>query len=121
MAHFAKINKENIVENVIVADTKEWCESVLGGEWIQTSYNTYRGVHNKGGEPLRKNFASVGYTYDRERDAFIPPQPYPSWLLDEETCNWVPPIPRPDLPDETSVLLRVWDEENRNWKIINRE
>lgn len=88
MAHFAKINEKNIVEQVIVADTKEWCESVLGGEWIQTSYNTKGGVHTQGGIPFRKNYAGIGYTYDRERDAFIPPQPYPLWVLNEETCLW---------------------------------
>lgn len=119
MAHFAQI-QNNKVTQVIVADTQEWCESVLGGEWIQTSYNTYRGQHKEGGIPLRKNFAGIGYTYDRERDAFIPPQPYPSWILDEESCNWEAPIPRPDLPSPDSDLLRVWDENIKNWKIINR-
>jgi len=69
MAHFARIENQ-IVTQVIVADTQEWCETALGGEWIQTSYNTYGGVHKNGGEPLRKNYAGIGYTYDRDRDAY---------------------------------------------------
>jgi hypothetical protein len=109
MAHFAQI-KNNIVQQVIVADTQEWCESVLGGEWVQTSYNTYGGVHKEGGTPLRKNYAGVGYTYDRERDAFIPPQQYPSWTLNEETCLWNSPIPYPE-----DGKLYSWDEENVVW------
>ena len=68
MAHFAKI-ENNTVTQVIVADTKEWCETALGGEWVQTSYNTYGGKHTQGGEPLRKNYAGVGYTYDKAKDA----------------------------------------------------
>ena len=113
MAHFALV-KNNIVEQVIVADTKEWCESVLGGEWIQTSYNTQGGVHLNGGTPLRKNYAGLGYIYDRERDAFIPPQPYPSWNLNEDTCLWEAPTPLPDGED-----IYKWDEETLSWvKII---
>lgn len=114
MAHFAKISKENIVEQVIVADSKEWCESNLGGEWLQTSYNTYGGKHTLGGTPLRKNYAGIGYTYDKDRDAFIPPQPYPSWTLNEETCLWVSPIPYPEDGNRY-----VWDEEKVEW--IKRE
>lgn len=115
MAHYAQI-KNNIVTQIIVADTQEWCETNLGGEWVQTSYNTYGGVHKEGGTPLRKNYAGIGYTYDRERDAFIPPQPYPSWTLNEETCLWGPPIPCPE-----DGKYYVWDEEKVEWveKIIN--
>lgn len=109
MAHFAKI-ENNIVTQVIVADTQEWCESNLGGEWLQTSYNTYGGKHTLGGTPFRKNYAGVGYTYDRERDAFIPPQPYPSWTLNEETCLWESPIPYPE-----DGGLYNWDEEKVAW------
>lgn len=110
MAHFAKINENNIVEQVIVADDIQWCIDNLGGEWIQTSYNTYRGVHTQGGTPLRKNYAGIGYIYDSERDAFIPPQPYPSWVLEEETCHWNSPAPKPE-----DDKLYVWDEEKVAW------
>lgn len=113
MAHFALV-KNNIVEQVIVTDTKEWCESNLGGEWIQTSYNTQGGVHLNGGTPLRKNYAGLGYIYDRERDAFYAPQPYPSWTLNEETCLWESPIPYPQ-----DGGLYTWDEEKFEWEKIN--
>lgn len=114
MAHFCKI-ENNIVTQVIVADTQEWCEAALGGEWVQTSYNTQGGVHVKGGTPLRKNYAGVGYTYDREKDAFIPPQPYPSWTLNEETCLWESPIPYPE-----DGGFYTWNEEKVEWlKIEN--
>jgi len=109
MAHFAKI-ENGIVTQVIVADTKEWCESALGGEWIQTSYNTQGGVHVNGGEPLRKNYAGIGYTYDKKRDAFIPPQPFPSWTLNKETCLWESPIPRPE-----GDGFYKWNEEKVAW------
>lgn len=114
MAHFAQI-QNNIVTQVIVADTQEWCESVLGGEWIQTSYNTYGGKHTQGGTPLRKNYAGVGYTYDRERDAFIPPQPYPSWTLNEETCLWEAPKL---IPEELQSKPIRWNEVLLNWEEI---
>lgn len=113
MAHFARI-ENNIVTQVIVADTKEWCEANLGGEWVQTSYNTYGGVHKLGGEPLRKNYAGVGFSYDAEKDAFIPPQPYASWTLNEETCLWESPVP---YPNDNNVY--VWDEEKVDWIKLN--
>lgn len=115
MAHFAKI-ENNIVTQVIVADTQEWCESALGGEWVQISYNTYGGVHTQGGTPLRKNYAGIGYSYDRERDAFIPQKPYSSWILNEETCLWEAPISKPDDGNRY-----VWDEEKVEWVINNLE
>lgn len=115
MAHFAKI-EDNIVTQVIVADTQEWCESNLGGEWIQTSYNTHGGVHKLGGEPLRMNYAGIGYTYDRIRDAFIPQQIFPSWKLNVETCLWEAPIPYPE--DGGRYL---WDEEKVAWAPNNLE
>ena len=90
MAHFAKV-QDGVVVQVIVAEP-EFFESFVDtspGEWIQTSYNTRGGVHLNGGEPLRKNYAGIGFTYDRERDAFIPPKPEGSWNLDEESCLWV--------------------------------
>ena len=80
------------------------------GEWIQTSYNTYGGVHTQGGTPLRKNYAGIGYTYDRERDAFIPPKPYASWVLNEDTCQWDAPVAMP-----TDGKLYTWDETTQAW------
>ena len=107
MSHFAEIGENNVVLRVLVGDNrmtdeqaKAWFESRLGGRWLQTSYNG----------KIRKNFAGVGYTYDEDRDAFIPPKPYPSWILDE-TCNWNPPTPCPGI--EYS-----WDEENLSWVLL---
>ena len=81
--------------------------------WKQTSYNTIANVHRLGGTPFRKNHAGIGYTYDEDRDAFIPPKPYDSWLLDEDTCIWKSPTPRPD--DEKKY---VWNEDNQTWDEI---
>jgi hypothetical protein len=95
MAHWAEIDENNIVLRVTVGDNNEpdegyqWLIDNLGGTWIKTSYNTFAGVHNSGGVPLRKNFAGIGYTYDPERDAFIQPKPEGvGWFLNEETCLW---------------------------------
>ena len=114
MAHFAKIENDVVVQ-VIVVDNKDtadangvekeyigaaFCERLLGGTWKQTSYNGN----------FRKNYAGLGYTYDSVRDAFIPPQPYPSWVLNESTCLWQAPIARPD--DEK---LYRWDEPTLSW------
>jgi len=106
MAHFAKVNN-GIVEQVIVAEPEFFQNFVDSspGEWIQTSYNTQGGVHTAGGTPLRKNYAGVGFTYDSVRDAFIPPKPYASWVLNEETCLWESPIPYP-----TDGKSYDWDE-----------
>jgi hypothetical protein len=111
MAHFAKV-LNNVVQKVIVAEP-EFFETFVDdspGEWIQTSYNTHGGQHPEG-RPLRKNFAGIGYTYDRDRDAFIPPQPYPSWTLNEDTCLWEPPIAYP-IDDK----MYTWDEQNQIWR-----
>ena len=111
MAHFAKV-KNGVVEQVIVAE-KEFFDTFTDsspGEWIQTSYNTYGGVHSNGGAPLRKNFAGIGFTYDKERDAFIPPKPYDSWSLDEFSCLWVAPIAMPADGKEYQ-----WSEEQQQW------
>lgn len=90
MSHFAKV-LDGVVVQVIVAEPEFFATFVdtSPGEWIQTSYNTYGGQHKLGGTPLRKNYAGIGYTYDRERDAFIPPKPEGNFVLDEETCLWV--------------------------------
>ena len=91
MGHFAKI-VNGVVTQVIVAEP-EFFETFIDsspGEWIQTSYNTHGGQHPEG-RPLRKNFAGVGFTYDKDRDAFIPPKEDDSWVLNEETCQWEEP------------------------------
>jgi hypothetical protein len=110
MAHFAKI-VDGTVETVIVAETKDWCENNLGGTWIQTSYNTYGGVHTLGGTPLNKNYAGIGYTWDGV--GFAAPQPYASWQLDQETYLWNAPTPMP----EDDKFYR-WDEETLSWNEI---
>jgi hypothetical protein len=108
MAHFAKV-EDGIVTQVIVAEQDVIDSGLFGDGWVQTSYNTYGGQHPEG-RPLRKNFAGIGYTYDTERDAFIPPQTYPSWVLNEETCLWEAPAPYPD-----AEKLYGWDEETLAW------
>ena len=80
--------------------------------WKQTSYNTIGGVHTKGGIPLRKNFAGIGYTYDEDRDAFIPKKPYNSWILNEDTCLWNAPVALPDTENKYT-----WNETNLNWDL----
>lgn len=112
MAHFAKV-LNGIVTQVIVAEP-EFFKSFVDnspGEWIQTSYNTRGGQHPEG-LPLRKNFAGVGYTYDKERDAFIPPKTYASWILNEDTCLWECPVPYP-----TDGNLYNWNEEDQTWDL----
>lgn len=115
MAHFAEIGLDNIVQQVIVVNNGElldengieqeakgceFCRQLLGGTWIQTSYNN----------TLRKNFAGVGYTYNSTLDAFVPPQPYPSWTLDETTCHWQPPTPMPQDGNQYT-----WNEATQTW------
>jgi hypothetical protein len=85
-------------------------EIALGGTWIQTSYNTESGVHKLGGTPLRKNCASVGFFYDSELDAFIPPKPFNSWKLNKQTCRWESPIPYPE-----GEIRHIWDESSQTW------
>lgn len=96
MAHWAEIDENNIVVRVLVGDNNypnegyDWLVENLGGRWIKTSYNTYGGVHQLGGTPLRKNYAGIGFTYDEQRDAFIPPKPEVGvWEFDEDSCLWV--------------------------------
>jgi len=113
MAHFAHV-ENNIVTEVIVAEQSFIDSGMLGNpaNWIQTSYNTHGGIHTQGGTPLRKNFAGRGYFYDSVRDAFIPPQPYPSWTLNEETCFWESPVEKP------LGMHYVWNEEALNWELV---
>ena len=114
MAHFAQLNEQNMVTQVIVVVNEEllengieseakgiaFCESLLGGNWKQTSYNGN----------IRKNYAGIGYAYDSGRDAFIPPKPYPSWTMSEDTCLWSAPTPMP-----TDNKRYSWDEPTLAW------
>jgi hypothetical protein len=111
MAHFAKV-VNGLVTQVIVAEPEFFntFSDTSPGKWIQTSYNTHGGVHSNGGTPLRKNYAGIGYTYDSQRDAFIPPQPYPSWTLVEETCQWTAPVLYP-----ADGKMYQWDEDTVTW------
>ena len=122
MAHFAKIGLNNIVTEVLVVANRETMDAqgvehesigveflkTLTGHatWVQTSYNGN----------IRKNYAGIGYTYDSQRDAFIPPQPYPSWTLVEETCNWTAPVAMP-----TDEKKYSWDEATTSWIQVNEE
>ena len=114
MSHFAKVSDGKVV-NLIVAELEFFDTFVDSspGTWIQTSYNTLGGQHPEG-RPLRKNYAGIGYTYDAGRDAFIPPKPYPSWILNESTCLWDSPIPMP-----TDGTPYTWDESLGTW-IVSR-
>ena len=111
MSHFAKV-LNGLVTNVIVAEP-EFFETFVDtspGEWIQTSYNTYGGQHPEG-RPLRKNYAGIGFTYDKTLDAFIAPKPFASWILDEETCLWNAPVAKP-----TDDKRYGWNEDILNWE-----
>lgn len=118
MAHYAEINENNevirvlVVSNDVVMDGQEYLANVcgLGGTWIQTSYNTYAGIHTKNGTPLRKNFAGIGMIYDPIKDAFYDKQPFPSWSLDEFSCHWQVPTPMP-----TDGKMYNWDEPTLSW------
>ena len=120
MAHFAEIGLNNVVERVIVVHNNElldengneveqnginFCRNLFGGTWLQTSYNGN----------MRKNFAGSGYTYDSQRDAFVPPKPFDSWTLDEETCLWQSPVPYPS--DDN---LYLWNEETQSWDLVEQ-
>ena len=118
MAHFAEIDDNGIVQRVIVVDNKDtsdangvekeyigaaFCERLFGGTWKQTSYNAN----------FRKHYAGIGYTYDAQRDAFIPPKPFSSWVLDEDTCQWNAPVAMP------TDGMYSWNEANQSWDAIN--
>ena len=129
MASFAKIGLNNKVIEVLSVHNNELLDSngveqeVNGIDfltkltgypvWKQTSYNTHGGVHSSGGTPLRKNHAAIGYTYDEDRNAFIPKKPYTSWILNETTCLWESPITKPDDSNEYN-----WNEQNQTWDLI---
>jgi len=130
MASFAKIGLNNkVIEvqsvvNEVLHDSNGVEQENIGIDfltkltgwsiWVQTSYNTIGGVHKNGGTPLRKNHAGIGYTYDEDRDAFIPPKPYPSWTLNETTCLWEAPVALPDTENRYN-----WNEETQQWDLIN--
>jgi hypothetical protein len=111
MAYFAKLNEHNQVLRVISVSDQfltdangeeqehlgaAWCNRVLGGRWMQTSYNTRAGEHTQGKHPFRKNYAGIGFTYDAQRDAFIPPKPPGNhWVLNEHSCTWYDPLRKP--------------------------
>lgn len=113
MGHYAKV-ENGVVTQVIVADGPGWCEDNLGGEWIQTSYNTYGGVHSGGKFPIHKNYAGVGYTFDGV--GFAAPQPYPSWTLNTISYLWEPPTPMP-----TDGKMYNWDEDTTSWVEVPAE
>ena len=114
MSHFAKVC-DGVVVQVIVAEPEFFDTFVDSspGEWIQTSYNTHGGQHRNGGTPLRKNYAGIGYSYDRTKDAFIPPKPFASWVLNDDTCLWDAPTPMP-----TDGKPYIWDEATTSWKEV---
>jgi hypothetical protein len=124
MAHYAKV-KDGVVTQVIVAEAEFFDTFVDNepGEWIQTSYNTRGGVHYNpetnepdDGTPLRKNYAGIGFTYDRDRDAFIPPQPFASWTLNDTSCLWEAPVEYP-----TDGQMYQWDEDTANWVVVEEQ
>jgi hypothetical protein len=122
MAHFAKV-ENGIVTQVLVIEQDVVNTGLFGDpkSWVQTSYNTQGGVHRLGGTPLRKNYAGIGFAYDKQRDAFIPPRPFNSWVLNEDTCNWQAPVPYPtDIGTEDAPILYRWDEEIANWVVEDR-
>jgi hypothetical protein len=114
MAHFAEIENGTVVR-VIVADSAEWCQTNLGGEWIQTSYNTIGGINRReGGEALHKNYAGIGYTFDGV--GFAAPQPFTSWTLNQESYLWEAPALMP-----TDGKPYTWDEDTLSWVEIPTE
>ena len=131
MASFAKIENNIVITvlsvvNDVLKDSNGIEQEQLGinflktlynepnAIWKQTSYNTNGGVHSLGGTPFRKNHAGIGYTYDSQRDAFIAPKPFNSWILNETTCNWEAPVARPQ-----DGQLYTWNEETQNWTLLN--
>jgi hypothetical protein len=124
MAHFAEIDENGTVLRVLVVDNAQESNGQdflantlgLGGTWVKTSYNTVGGVHTNGGTPLRKNYAGIGYTYDADRDAFIPPKPFASWTLNEDSCLWDAPVAYP-----TDGAIYTWNEETTSWDLVPTE
>lgn len=128
MSYFAKVEDGRVVE--VISAEQEFIDTLKGNDtWIQTSYNTKGGKHydpETGEEddkpPLRKNYAGIDYYYDENRDAFIPPQPFPSWILNEDTCWWEAPVPYPEITDaEGDIIVHIWNEQEKNWVIENTD
>ena len=125
MAHYAELDSNNVVLRVIVVSNPDtstaqgeekesigiaFCERLLGGTWVKTSYNAR----------IRKNYAGIGYTYDAQRDAFIPPKPYASWVLNETTCLWNAPVAYPtDVGTPEAPKMYTWNEETRTWDLVS--
>lgn len=110
MSHFAKV--ENGIVTAVIVATPSFINTLPDFDsWIQTSYNTYGGTHRLGGTPLRKNYAGVGYSYDALKDVFIPPKQFESWILNEETCLWEPPI---EYPNDGKIY--DWNENTKTWE-----
>jgi hypothetical protein len=128
MAHYAFLDENNIVVEVIVGidetelieglDTETWYGNFRGKTCKRTSYNTADGVHRENKIPFRKNYAGIGYSYSETLDAFIPPKPYPSWTLDEEKCKWNSPVAYPN-PDPENPVSYIWNEELLNWQGVS--
>jgi len=122
ISHWAELDENNIVTRVLVGDNNDpagdegyqWLLDNLGGTWVKTSYNTVAGQHTNGGTPFRKNYAGIGYSYDESRDAFIPPKPFASWTLNEDTCTWNAPVAYP-----TDGEMYTWNEETTNWDLVS--
>jgi hypothetical protein len=118
MAHWAEIDENNNVVRVLVGNNDDpnegydWIIENLGGTWLRTSFNTDGGIHTQGGIPVRKNFAMPGYKYDQTLDAFIAPQPYPSWIFNENSCKWYPPKPMPEDGE-----YYIWREDILDWYV----
>ena len=130
MAHFAKLGVGNIVEQVIVISNDVATTEQAGVDfinqlyntrdaWKQTSYNTFGGVHKLNGTPFRKNYAGIGFSYDQQRDAFIPPKIYNSWILNEDTCLWEAPVAMPTTELENNQYYS-WNESIVNWEVKER-
>ena len=122
ISHWAELDENNIVTRVLVGDNNDpagdegyqWLLDNLGGTWVKTSYNTVAGQHTNGGTPFRKNYAGIGYSYDESRDAFIPPKPFASWTLNEDTCTWNAPVAYP-----TDGEMYTWNEETTSWDVVS--
>lgn len=101
--YFAKIEEDNLVSNVVISNSIEWCKNNIGGSWIETKQDG----------SIRKNYAGIGYTYDEERDAFIPPKPFTKWILNEDTCQWEAPVPYPQ-----DGKFYVWNDNKGEWEEV---
>ena len=124
MAHFVKLGKGNVVTHGVVVNNDvfeteqegiDFINNLYGTDdvWVQTSYNTWMGEHKLGGTPFRKNYAGIGYKYDQDRDAFIPPRPFDNWTLNEDTCHWEAPVAYPDDGQQYT-----WNPSTQSWDLV---